>query len=350
PATRAGFSRRVGASPRSTSSTSSRTRITSKRSLRSSVPDDTPAALPLVALIAGLAAGAMLVNAPVAAAALVVCALLARKSAFAFAALGIALAAHQASVHASEERVLASLDRTQFVVIDAPLDRDWTAHPPVHMLRVRRFEANGIAFDRPLLLYAHFEPQPIGMRTTIHAEGLLHDNDRGELVMTVKSPRLMRYSGTLSRFDPERWNRAAAMRLETLPYPEEVALAEALALGRGERLDAEQRDAFRRAGTYHLLVFSGMQIALAAALLTLWRRRSSDALLLIFSIVAPLFIGPTASVSRASIGIGLYALSRLLKRPTSLPNLWCVAGLVRLIVAPSDLTDVAFQLTFAGAG
>jgi len=292
----------------------------------------------------------MLVNAPLAAAALIVCALVSRKSAFAFAALGITLAAHQASVRTHEDRALASLDLTEFVIVDAPLDRDWTSRPPMHMLRVRRFEANGIAIDRPLMLHAYFDPPPIGMRTTIHAEGLLHENDHGDLVMTVKSPRLMRYSGTLSRFDPERWNRAAAMRIERLPYPQEVALAEALALGRGERLDSDVRDEFRRAGTYHLLVFSGMQIALAAALLTLWRRRSSDILLVAFAIVAPLFIGPTASVARASIGIGLYALSRLLKRPTSLPNLWCVAGLVRLIVAPSDLTDVAFQLTFAGAG
>ena len=314
------------------------------------MPDDVPAALPLIALIAGLATGAMLVNAPIAVAALVVCALLSRKSAFAFAALGIALAAHQANAHASETRALAALDKDQFVVIDAPLDRDWTSHPPMHVLRVRRFEANGIAIDRQLILYARFAPPPIAMRTTIHVEGLLHENDYGDLVVTVKSPRLMRYSGTLSRFDPERWNRAAAMRLESLGNSEEVALAEALALGRGERLDDEMRDSFRRGGTYHLLVFSGMQIALAAALLSMSRRRWSDLALLVFSILAPLFIGPTASVSRAAIAIGLFALSRLLKRPTSIPNLWCVAALLRLLIAPSDLTDTAFQLTYAGAG
>ncbi|HJW93231.1 MAG TPA: DNA internalization-related competence protein ComEC/Rec2 [Thermoanaerobaculia bacterium] len=346
------------------------------------MPDDVPAALPLLALIAGLASGAMLVNAPMAVAALVVCALLecgghaaaafrtprpcrgcdgvavavddqrrhGRRTPFLFAALGIALAAHQASVRANETRTLASIDKEQFVTIDAPLDRDWISHPPTHILRVRRFEANGIAIDRQLILYTRFAPPPIALRTTIHVEGLLHENDYGDLVVTVKSPRLMRYSGTLSLFDPERWNRAAAMRLERLGDTDEVALAEALALGRGERLDAELRGGFRRGGTYHLLVFSGMQIALAAALLAMWRRRSSDIALLVFSILAPLFIGPTASVSRASIAIGLFALSRLLKRPTSLPNLWCVAALLRLLIAPSDLTDAAFQLTYAGAG
>lgn len=314
------------------------------------MPDDVPAALPLIALIAGLACGAMLVNAPIAVAALLVCALLSRKSAFVFAALGIVIAVHQLNVRAAEDRALAGLDAAEFVIVDAPLDRDWTSHPPMHTLRVRRFEANGIAVDRPLALHVYFDPPPIAMRTTIHAEGLLHANDQGDLVLHVKSPRLMRYSGTLSRLDPERWNRAAAMRIEQLPYPNEVALAEALALGRGERLDREQRDDFRRGGTYHLLVFSGMQIALAASLVLLWRRRSSDALLVVFAVLAPLFIGPTASVSRASLGIGLFAFSRLLKRPTSLPNLWCVAALIRLIAVPADLTDAGFQLTFAGAG
>jgi competence protein ComEC len=138
-------------------------------------------------------------------------------------------------------------------------------------------------------------------------------------------------------------------------FPSEVALVEALALGRGERLADEIRDRYKRGGTYHLLVFSGLQIAFAAGLIAFFLRalhapRASDWSLLIFSILAPLFIGPTASVSRASIGIGLYAISRILKRPTTLENLWCVAALLRLIVAPRDLTDAAFQLTYAGAG
>ncbi len=126
-------------------------------------------------------------------------------------------------------------------------------------------------------------------------------------------------------------------------------------LGRGELLTEEMRESFRRGGTYHLLVFSGLQIALAAALLGallrwLHKPRASDWLLLSFAILAPLFIGPTASVSRASLGIGLYALSRILKRPTSVENLWCVAALLRLLVEPRYHTDASFHLTYAGAG
>ena len=79
----------------------------------------------------------------------------------------------------------------------------------------------------------------------------------------------MSYAGTLPRWHPAAWNRILANRLEphARDHPEEVALAHALILGRGERLTESMRDSFRRGGTYHLLVFSGLQIALAAALL-----------------------------------------------------------------------------------
>ncbi len=327
------------------------------------MPDELPAAIPLVALIAGLACGATLMNAILAIAALLVCAVLwgHRRprlwNIFLFAALGIWLAHHEASIRDGEWRAFASLDSSEFVAVDAPLDRDWSDLNDSRTLRVQHFEANGYAFDRPLALHAHFLPPPIAMRKAIHAEGFLRQNDRGEYVLTIKSARLMHYSGTLSRFDPERWNRAAVVRLEPLrsAYPTEVALVEALALGRGERLDDESRDNFRRGGTYHLLVFSGMQIAIAAAAIAFLLRwlhapRACDALLLVFAIIAPLFIGPAASVSRASIAIGLYALSRILGRPTSIPNLWCVAALIQLIAVPDDLTNAAFQLTYTGAG
>jgi competence protein ComEC len=182
-------------------------------------------------------------------------------------------------------------------------------------------------------------------------------NDRGEYTLGVKSPALLAYEGELPRWQPRAWNRMLANRLESFAreYPNEVALAQALLLGRGERLTDEMRESFRRGGTYHLLVFSGLQIAFAAAILAILLRwlhapRASDWLLLAFAAIAPLFIGPTASVSRASVAIALYALSRILERPTSVENLWCFAALLRLMLEPRDLTEPSFHLTYAGAG
>jgi competence protein ComEC len=308
------------------------------------VPNDVPAALPLIAYVAGLVSGFSLREAAGLVAIAVLLGALRRMR------LALIVVCAALGVIAARPQPPAAIEEDRFMTIVAEIDRDWMRRADVWAIRVQ-YEA------RPLTIYARFEPRPIAMEKWIAAEGLLRTNDRGELTMAVKSPRLLSYRGRMSNLDPAAWNRALANRLRPFAakFPGEVALVEALALGRGERLADEIRDNYKRGGTYHLLVFSGLQIAFAAGVIALLLRsfhapRASDWSLLAFSIVAPLFIGPTASVSRSSIGIGLYAISRILKRPTSLENLWCVAALLRLMIAPSDLTDAAFQLTYAGAG
>ncbi|HYO75558.1 MAG TPA: ComEC/Rec2 family competence protein, partial [Thermoanaerobaculia bacterium] len=274
-----------------------------------------------------------------------------------FLILGIALALRVQSTLDLERAAFAKLDSGRFVTIEVPLHHDWAERDRSFVLRARRFSANGIAFDSPIAVYARFEPPEIAMEATLRAEGFLRLNERGQYSVGLKAPSLLAYHGALRWWHPNAWNRALANRLEqsAREFPDEVALAQALLLGRGERLSDELRESFRRGGTYHLLVFSGLQIAFAAGVLALLLRwlhapRASDWLLLVFSILAPLFIGPTASVSRASAAIGLYAFSRILKRPTSLENLWCFAALLRLVLEPRDLTDPSFHLTYAGAG
>ena len=309
---------------------------------------DVPAALPLIALIAGLALAPVLINPWPTLIGLAIIAILKRRSFLLFAILGLVLPRNE---------TFAKFDDDRFVTIEAPIDRDWTKRDSAFLLRTETFRANGHAFNAPLAIYARFDPPQIDMQAHIRAEGFLRLSERGQFTISIKSPRLMSYEGELNRWHPRAWNRALANRLRRhlATYPEEVALAQALVLGRGELLTDEMRESFRRGGTYHLLVFSGLQIAFAAGLLAALLRwlhapRASDWLLLSFAALAPLFIGPTASVSRASIGIGVYALSRILQRPTSLENLWCVAALLRLILEPGDLTEASFHLTYAGAG
>ena len=321
--------------------------------------NDVPAAFPLLALVTGLAAAPLLVHPRFTVAALVALALLHRKTAALalLAALGVTLGMRLETRAAAERAAFAALDPEVFAVIEAPIDRDWSERKGSWMLATPRFRANGVEFDAPLRIYARFPPPEIGMAEAIRVEGFLRLSERGQHLVSVKAPQLLEYRGTLPGYQPAAWNRMLAARLarHAERRPVEVALAQALLLGRGERLDDETRDSFRDGGTYHLLVFSGLQIALAATILGMLLRwlhapRASDWLLLVFAILAPLFIGPTPSVSRASLGIGLYALARIARRPTSLENLWCVAALIRLIAEPRDLTDASFHLTYAGAG
>jgi competence protein ComEC len=319
---------------------------------------EAPAALPLIAYAAGLACGHSHAEAAgFAAIAILLLALRRVRMALVCFALagGVCMAAHLAHVRDADDRVLAALPADEFAVVEAPISRDWSPRGDSFLLRCDSFRIGGREFDRPLLVAVRFAPPPMAMQRTIRVEGFLR---RGDLeVVAVKSAALLRYEGALPPWTPAAWNRALNNRLRTYVsvWPNEVALVQAIALGRAEALDAVIRTSYKRGGTYHLLVFSGLQIAFAAALIAMLLRwfgapRTSDWSLLAFSIAAPLFIGPTASVSRASIGIGLYAATRILRRPTTLENLWCVAALLRLIVAPADLTDAAFHLTFAGAG
>ena len=319
-----------------------------------------PAALPLIAYAAGLVLGHSYAEA-IGFAAVAVLLVAIRKARMAMVCLalagGICAASHGRVQHDRDERAVAPLITDRFVAVVAPIDHDWSIRGDAHVLRCERFVAEGAIIDQPLTIYTRFAPRTIAMERSIRAEGFLRRSERGEVVLTVKSPRLMSYDGSLNLLTPAAWNRMLANRIRpfAISYPTEVALVEALALGRSERLSDDVRASYKRGGTYHLLVFSGLQIAFAAALIALGLRwlhapRAGDWSLLIFSIAAPLFIGPTASVSRASIGIGLYAISRILHRPTMLENLWCVAALLRLIIAPHDLVEPAFHLTYAGAG
>jgi competence protein ComEC len=276
--------------------------------------------------------------------------------------LGILLSLRLLARDAHERRAFEAFDSEVFATIEAPIERDWSllegasAAPRSFVLRASHFRANGVAFDAPVSIYTRDEPPAIGMEASIRAEGFLRTSERGDYVVSVKSARLMAYTGRLRWWQPSAWNRALANRLERQAgaHPDEIALAQALVLGRGERLSDEMRDSFRRGGTYHLLVFSGLQIAFAAGILAallrwLHRPRASDWLLLVFALLAPPFIGGTASVVRSGSGIGLYALSRIFKRPTSVENLWCVAALLRLLIEPRDLHEASFHLTYAGA-
>ena len=337
--------------------------------------DDIPAAFPLITFVAGLACASSLVDPQVVLGALVAVAALcvvARSqrastvplrvaSAHLFAALGIVIALRTQARAADEADGFQRFDSERFVTIEAPLGADWSPRGDAHMLRVEGFTAtqdrHRAASRNACLIYGRFEPPVMAMQSTVRVEGFLRRSERGFWTLSVKSPLLVTYAGALSPWSPAAWNRFLANRLRphAAEHPVEVALVEALVLGRGERLSDEVRDNFRRGGTYHLLVFSGLQIALAAAFIAALLRwlhapRISDWSLLAFALLAPLFIGATPSVSRASIAIGLYAIARILKRPTSYENLWCLAALARLSVAPDDLLDPGFQLTFAGAG
>jgi hypothetical protein len=165
------------------------------------VQNDVPAALPLIAFIAGLACGC---SAREAIAFLAIAMLLGALKQIRGALIVACAAFGMFAVGAKPLPVTSVGDR--FTNVHAPIDRDWTRRGDVHVLRVQYG-------DRPLTIYARFEPRPIEMEKWIAVEGFLRHNDRGELTIAVKSPRLLEYGGRLSSLDPAAWNRGLANRL-----------------------------------------------------------------------------------------------------------------------------------------
>ena len=212
---------------------------------------DVPAALPLIFYAAGLVLGHSYAEA-IGFACVAVLLIAIRKARLAMLCLGLAggvcAATHARARNDAEGRAIAPLIADRFVTVVAPIDRDWSLRGEAHVLRCTRFIANGVAIERPLTIYTRFQPQPIDMQRFVRAEGFLRRSEKGEAVLTVKSARLMSYGGSLNPFVPAAWNRALANRVRPFAsaYPTEVALVEALALGRGERLTDDVRDNYKR--------------------------------------------------------------------------------------------------------
>ncbi len=147
----------------------------------------------------------------------------------------------------------------------------------------------------------------------------------------------------------------SALDRHVVSFPEHeraAALLRAVALGDGSALSSEIKDSYRRGGTYHLLVFSGMQIAFAAALIALILRSlrmqfATDLSLVALALMAPVFAGNDASVGRSATMIGVYGISRLLGRPTRMANLLFLSAALRLVMRPEELSSPGFFLTYA---
>lgn len=150
--------------------------------------------------------------------------------------------------------------------------------------------------------------------------------------------------------------------LETAPDREGKIIA-AMILGDQKAIPKETMEIFNRTGTTHIIAISGFNIGIVA-LFSLFVARlflqSSELLLLrwnltlistIFSIIVVIFYtfvaGSGMSVVRASIMVVLFMVAILINRERDLYNTLALAAFVILIISPSSLFDISFQLSFA---
>jgi competence protein ComEC len=148
-----------------------------------------------------------------------------------------------------------------------------------------------------------------------------------------------------------QWARRA-FEAHMLPGPEQ-GLARAMVLGDRSGLDDDTAEAFRVAGTYHILAISGAQVALVAGMLALVLARvgTSPAVPALLVPAALAFyaqlVGGDAPVVRAAVMAGVLVVGRALDLDADLGNLLGLAALALLVHRPSAIADIGFQLSFA---
>jgi competence protein ComEC len=133
---------------------------------------------------------------------------------------------------------------------------------------------------------------------------------------------------------------------------QDAPLIAAMVIGDESALPRQVREEFQQTGAYHLLVVSGMNVALLA-LAVFWLSRRlhipewaaslvTIALCVFYAYVA----GLGAPILRAVLMLSVFLLGRLLYRDRTALNATGFAALVVLVVQPAALFDAGFQLTF----
>lgn len=132
-------------------------------------------------------------------------------------------------------------------------------------------------------------------------------------------------------------------------------LAKALLIGYKNELDRQKKIIFSRAGLSHIMAVSGLHVGFILApfwfiIPFLWTLRYGkqiglSVLILTLFIYAGL-TGFSASVTRASLVGVLLAYGKLFHKVRDSKNLTAVAALIILLLNPSDLFSIGFQLSF----
>ncbi|MFN0109064.1 MAG: ComEC/Rec2 family competence protein [Blastocatellia bacterium] len=173
---------------------------------------------------------------------------------------------------------------------------------------------------------------------------------------SVKSPLLIERTGEGSRNGFLAWlyrvrARAIADCLQSFRQPASGILVAAL-FGNRHFLDLKTAEVFRVGGTFHLLVISGLHVAMIA-LVALWLsarlirvRWIQYALVMALMWSYALMVGAQPSVTRAVVMLNIALIGQLLFRQALGANTLAASAMVLLVWQPRDLFNPAFQLSF----
>jgi len=157
-----------------------------------------------------------------------------------------------------------------------------------------------------------------------------------------------------SRLERIRWRARSSVleRMERLWPAPYAGLFQAMVLGERGLVARDQRLEFQRSGTFHLLVVSGMNVAIFAVFLlwmTRWLRLPMEYTIVSVIVLTCGYAWLTemgAPILRSVLMIVAYQISALFNRGRAPLNTVSLAALVLLVWNPDALFDPGFQLTF----
>jgi competence protein ComEC len=160
------------------------------------------------------------------------------------------------------------------------------------------------------------------------------------------------FAGNRAELWRTRLRRSLIEKIHQLWKPDEAPLLDAMLIGENSFLGRETLTDFQRTGTYHVLVISGLKVAVLA-LVMFWllrRMRVSDLVAstatILLMVAYALLTDVGAPVWRATLMLALYLGARLLYRRKSILNTIGGAALALLVVDPAALLGASFQLSF----
>ena len=117
-------------------------------------------------------------------------------------------------------------------------------------------------------------------------------------------------------------------------------------------MPSETLDIFRNSGTFHVLAVSGLHVGLVAMFcylgLSIFRMPKKVVCLLTIGavLIYACLVGFRPSVFRASLMATLFLFATIIDRDADIFNLLAVAALALLLLNPTQMWDVGFQLSF----
>ena len=137
--------------------------------------------------------------------------------------------------------------------------------------------------------------------------------------------------------------------------PEELAIIQALLLGQRQDISSETYASYSAAGAVHILAVSGLHVGIILLLLTWLLKPLGNSrpaklvrmiLLLLLMWGFALIAGLSPSITRAVMMFSFIAIGMQLQRPVSVMNSLFVSLFILLLINPSLVFQVGFQLSY----